>query len=119
MVKHSPAPWKLYSGKLRPRFPTPILEIHDKNGEALVAWLGFDGVKQSPARKLVNARLFAKAWLIPELVEALEQAQSALDGVVRSAGQSSAGFLAGRRQVAKAEIAARAVLVKAKEPGDG
>ena len=61
MVKHSPAPWKLYSGKLRPKFPTPIIEIHDKNGEAIVAWLGFDNVKQSPARKLVNARLFAKA----------------------------------------------------------
>ena len=51
-----------------------------------------------------------------ELVKALEQAQRALDGVVRSAGQSTAGFLAGRRQVAKAKIAAGAALAKAKEP---
>ena len=49
-----------------------------------------------------------------ELVKALEQAQRALDGVIRSAGQSTAGWLAGRRQVAKAESTARAALDKAR-----
>ena len=28
-------PWKVYAGKLRPQFPTPIVEIHGVNGVVL------------------------------------------------------------------------------------
>jgi len=49
-----------------------------------------------------------------ELVAALELADSALDNTLRSAGTSTAGFIAARRLVAKAQIAVIAALEKAK-----
>ena len=118
MVKHSPAPWKLYSEKLRPKFPTPILEIQDKNGEALVAWSGFDGVNQSPARKLANARLIAKAWLIPELVVVLGEAEEYFDQ------RADAEYLPGQaapigNEEMRLLTEIRALLAKTKEPSDG
>jgi hypothetical protein len=45
------------------------------------------------------------------LVEALELALAAIDNSLRSAGSSTAGFIAARRLMAKAEKAARAAML--------
>ena len=49
------------------------------------------------------------------LVEALELALSALDNSLRSAGTSTAGFIATRKLMAKAQTQGRAVLSEARK----
>ena len=58
------------------------------------------------------ARLIAAA---PQLLEALELALSAFDNSLRSAGTSTAGFIATRKLLAKAQKAATAAIKAATE----
>ena len=54
-------PWTVHVGKLRPQFPTPIVEIYDANDDVVLPWSSFDatglsGAKQKAlARRIVNA----------------------------------------------------------------
>lgn len=57
----SPKPWSVYSAKLRPQFPTKIIEIHDARGEPVIAWAGFDNLNMSHGRKLGIARKIVEA----------------------------------------------------------
>ena len=54
-----------------------------------------------------------------ELLDALEKCERAIDGSLRGAGQSVAGFLAGRRQMSDALVAARAAIAKARNEAKG
>ena len=35
--------WGVYHGKLRPQFPTKIVEIGTVSGTVIIPWTGFDG----------------------------------------------------------------------------
>lgn len=69
-MSHTPGPWRVYEGKLRPRFPTHILEVQDSKGRAVVPWTGFDACDVPKSQRKANARLIAAA---PELLEALRE----------------------------------------------
>jgi hypothetical protein len=60
-MEHTPGPWKMYSGKLRPKFPTPIIEVQTVDGTPVVPWPGFDDSDRSKREHLANARLIAAA----------------------------------------------------------
>lgn len=66
-TKLIPTDWIVYRGRLRPEFPTVITEIRDANGEVIVKWQGFDGIKKRDVIR--NARLLAAA---PILLQALQ-----------------------------------------------
>lgn len=68
MSSHTPGPWKYYRSKLRSNFSTIVIEVQDANGQAIVAWGGFDHDNQKSKQRQANARLMA---LSPELLEAL------------------------------------------------
>jgi hypothetical protein len=56
-----PCPWKVYVGKLRPQFPTPIVEIYDANDDVVLPWGAFDltglsGAKQKALAKRIEHR---------------------------------------------------------------
>jgi hypothetical protein len=68
-TKHTPGPWHVHSGKLRPNFPTEIFAIHSEDGQEVVGWTGFDGTA-FPEDREANARLAAAA---PELLEACRE----------------------------------------------
>jgi len=59
-----------------------------------------------------HARLIAAA---PLMLDALEKCDRAIDGSLRGAGQSTAGWMAGRRQMANALTEARAAIAATKE----
>lgn len=58
MIKN-PTPWRVWTGKLRPQFPTYIIEIVDANDQTVLPWKTFDGMKKTAAnnlaKKIVNA----------------------------------------------------------------
>jgi hypothetical protein len=35
-------PWSVYKGRLRPEFPSRIVEVHDARGRAVLPWGAFD-----------------------------------------------------------------------------
>jgi hypothetical protein len=65
MSKHTPGPWKVYKARLRPEFPVVITEIQDEQGNAIIKWQGFDGMKKKVIA--ANATLISAA---PDLMEA-------------------------------------------------
>jgi hypothetical protein len=66
-MKHTPKRWKVYRGRLRPQFPMIITEIHDEQGNVIVRWQGFDGMKKKVVA--INASILAAA---PDLLGACE-----------------------------------------------
>lgn len=88
-------PWLLYSGPLRPEFPTRVHEITTVSGRAVVKWGGFDGV-ESPKREIAStARFLAHARTdIPRLlahIEALEKRAEKKDAALRKVISVEAG----------------------------
>lgn len=73
---HTPGPWTVYAGKLRPQFSTFIYEVQDANGIAVVKWGGFDGAEQPKKVVAANARLIAAA---PELLAAAVKHLAAME----------------------------------------
>ena len=61
MTSEYPKPWKVYEGKLRPEFPTPIIEIHAADGSVPFTWGAFDNDGRSYAMRLRLAKRVVKA----------------------------------------------------------
>lgn len=111
MAKHSPGPWRKYSGKLRPQFRTRIHEITDVRGEVVVKWPGFDGLDIPNAEIIANVRLLTTA---PRLLAACEAALPFIDEMA-AAGNAHAPRV--RDQVKKAIAAAKGKASSAVEHG--
>lgn len=47
--------WRLYDEKLRPEFPTRVMEIQQANGVAVIPWPGFDSPSKTRAQRRNNA----------------------------------------------------------------
>jgi hypothetical protein len=72
MSKHTSGPWKVYHALLRPQFPGhKIIEVQDRDGQAVVQWAGFDNCDRREKTHLANAHLMAAA---PDLLAALTAA---------------------------------------------
>jgi hypothetical protein len=56
-----PAPWKVYTGKLRPQFPTPIVEIHAADGATVFPWSSFDPTDLSHRERIALADLLVRS----------------------------------------------------------
>lgn len=75
MTGHTKLPWKLYSGKLRPQFPTSIREVQDASGAAVVKWNGFDDSDRPAQEHDANAAFIVTAVNAhDQLVAALHRA---------------------------------------------
>ena len=57
----APRPWRVYNAPLRPQFGARIIEIHDADGNEVIRWPGFDGLKMSARKKLAIAREIVEA----------------------------------------------------------
>ena len=64
MAEHTPGPWAVFN-------KSGVVAIIRPDNKEVIHWCGFDS-SDFPNAARANARLIAKAWLIPELVEALE-----------------------------------------------
>ena len=104
MSEHTPTPW-----------PKPVFENDvGPDDEGYWEWWAIYGVGKFDqesdallAYRAVNSRA--------ALVGALRLALSALDNSLRSAGSSTAGFIASRKLMAKAQSEARAALKLAED----
>ncbi len=68
---HTQGPWKVYYALLRPQFPGPrIIEVQDADGNAVVAWPGFDNSDRLKKTHLANARLMAAAPTMLKMMKA-------------------------------------------------
>lgn len=87
--------WRVYSGKLRPQFPKPVIELHvrkhgSRMAETLVGWSGFDGLAMCRAGIKANLKAIAVAHnQIPDLLREISrlreaQSQSAADRTIRA-----------------------------------
>lgn len=57
MAKHTPTPWRLYHGKLRPGMKNTILEIVcTGDTRPVVMWQGFDDCSRTKSEHTANAR---------------------------------------------------------------
>ncbi len=71
----APGPWHIFQGKLRPQFPTQILEVQSGSGH-IIPWAGFDGHRFTEKKKLALAKFVAHARTdIPKLLAALDAAR--------------------------------------------
>lgn len=110
---HTPLPWTVYSGKLRPQFPTRIIEIQGEAGETIVAWPGFDGLDMSHRKRMKNAEFIVRAVNHhAALVEALQRVIAAEEAFVADTG------LPWTDDVTRAIEQARAVLASAQPTED-
>jgi hypothetical protein len=56
-----PAPWRVYTGKLRPQFPTPIVEIIAADGATVFPWSSFDPTGLSHRERIALAKLLVES----------------------------------------------------------
>lgn len=116
-MSHTKGPWTVviddtggqYSGWPSIEASTELdISIVHRAGFHHEFWDAHSGLSET----LANARLIASA---PDLLEALETATIALDNALRSAGTSTAGYIATRKLMAKAKTEARAAIAQATE----
>jgi hypothetical protein len=87
----TPGPWRCYRGKLRPQFPTNIIEILGPEGKAVVAWTGFDGVYTPKRETNANGLFIAHARTdIPALLDALASERARADALERKVADCEA-----------------------------
>ena len=60
-AQHTPGPWHLLSGKLRPQFSAEIVEIRGKGKTPIVSWAGFDDSSRPLKEHLANAAFIVQA----------------------------------------------------------
>lgn len=62
--------WKMYKDQLRPGFMNSVVrELQDENGEAIIAWGGFDACNKPKKEQDANLRYFSAAQ--PDVIYAL------------------------------------------------
>jgi hypothetical protein len=98
-------PWKHYSAKLRPQFPTKIHEIHDAKGAVIVKWSGFDGVEQKATVVRANCDLLAAAPALRDELRALIEIAGEAAAFLPSGHHDTAAELRARMEVASTALA--------------
>ena len=103
MTEHTPGPWHLSKAGHHTIW---------NDDEVIVADCDSLDPRHPPADQIgANCHLIAAA---PELLAALKLALSSFDNSLRSAGTSTAGFIANRKLMAKAQTQARTAIAKAR-----
>lgn len=54
-------PLRVYSGKLRPQFPTKIIEVLDANGRIVIKWTGLEADEFSHTELLATMKKIVRA----------------------------------------------------------
>ena len=106
-AQHTPGPWHLLSGKLRPQFSAEIVEIRGKGKTPIVSWAGFDDSARPLKEHLANAAFIVQACnSFDDLLAAAEQAIHDLEDM------SSNPYAKGLRRIVAGNL--RAAIAKAK-----
>ena len=106
MAEHTPGPWEWTANTAcQTELKGAFVFIQENGRHCTLAAVGARDVGHQGICE-ANARLIAKAWLIPELVEALEEATDSLmgKGILKS-GHTDAVIARSRAVLAKVEEA--------------